>query len=1221
MKVLLVPFGLFLSTTILFAQDNLQPLKALPVTPSPTASALGKFGEIPVNMSTGIPEIGVPFYEYSDPAKGLQLKVGLSYHAGGHKIEDMAPNTGLGWSLNFGGIISRTMRGLPDDNSNGYINTSVLPYFQTTGFQPKTTYPSSAMPINEGICGLNDPNWVYMKQITEGYLDGECDLFNFSFPGFSGKFFFNKSGKIILENTSNLMVTPIFQYYQGFKKINSFEIITPEGVKYIFNEVESTEANPATGPNLPVVGEYVSSWYLKEIISKDFTDKILFTYQTGSNFIYESTFSYSIKSYFEYLPGITDLMQVTMPTQSGNFNYVETKNPKRIKEILLPDDVKVEFAYGLSRQDLNGDFALTGIAIKNGENSNEYELRYGYFNNYVGNQQEPGYVGVLYSENNQSVRLKLESIFRKSKVGEYKLYSFSYDPTPLPLRNSKKEDWWGYYTGGGDEQPNTALQMPGLDPNPGVYYLSDRPSSFIRTKAAVLNKIEYATGGYTEFSYELNNGYSILNFWQIGGLRIKEIKNYEPFNGLINAKRYKYIKEDGTSSGVLKIEPRFNRFWQVNYIFDFNPVVANDRRRYILNENWGPAESLSNYFGSPVLYSRVIEEEFSGQDLNGKSVSHFHTDMGSPMYGNTYPFSQGTQSSWAVGLLKKQEYYNKSNQVISSKTLDYDFFGALPLDSSNQTRNLILGTYFYDNKGTNLTVVYGSRSYQLFRGRVQLKKETEYLFTNNTEVGRIEKDFFYDSQNFLLKSTIQKNSKGELVEIKNYYPDDFNSVGLPEKYYFNLQNRKSDILLQEKWINKGGNQFLLGSIASKYALSGNALFLKEMHAIETNVPLPAANVGSQNPNILLRGNFYRTQKIVNSFDSRGRMVETKLNGNDKYVFYWGKKSETPVLVAKNAEIIDVAYTSFELDENFGWDGLNNQFIVKGNALFGNKYFQAEGFTFSKGQLNSAKKYYIRYWTSGFPLTVAGTLPGYPILSGTINNGGITWKQYVHIIGNVSNVSINGSGVVDELLLFPIESECVTYNLDVLRGLLSETDSRGNPKFYSYDPYGRLQHIKDNQGNILKQFCYNYAGQTINCNGQTFTNTQAYSGQFQKTGCTTGFVGSTVTYTVPIGTVTSIVSAADANILAQAKVNAEGQAYANANGTCTPSSSCTPSICQAQGQAYKCVAGVCEQGFQIFTGVEIMVNGVPHCEYYYEWSDLSRSYYSLPSGGSSCLMSF
>jgi hypothetical protein len=48
------------------------------------------------------------------------------------------------------------------------------------------------------------------------------------------------------------------------------------------------------------------------------------------------------------------------------------------------------------------------------------------------------------------------------------------------------------------------------------------------------------------------------------------------------------------------------------------------------------------------------------------------------------------------------------------------------------------------------------------------------------------------------------------------------------------------------------------------------------------------------------------------------------------------------------------------------------------------------------------------------------------------------------------------------------------------------------------------------------------------------------------------VGSTVTYTVPIGTVTSIVSAADANILAQAKVNAEGQAYANANGTCIPS---------------------------------------------------------------------
>ena len=106
-----------------------------------------------------------------------------------------------------------------------------------------------------------------------------------------------------------------------------------------------------------------------------------------------------------------------------------------------------------------------------------------------------------------------------------------------------------------------------------------------------------------------------------------------------------------------------------------------------------------------------------------------------------------------------------------------------------------------------------------------------------------------------------------------------------------------------------------------------------------------------------------------------------------------------------------------------------------------------------------------------------------------------------------------------------------------------------------------------------------------------------------------------------GSVTSFVSPEDANAKAQSKLLSDGQNYANANGTCPPSSSCTPSICQAQGLAYKCVAGVCEQGFQIFTGVEIMVNGVPHCEYYYEWSDLSRSYYSLPSGGSSCLMSF
>ncbi|WP_109607649.1 DUF5977 domain-containing protein [Mucilaginibacter oryzae] len=60
---------------------------------------------------------------------------------------------------------------------------------------------------------------------------------------------------------------------------------------------------------------------------------------------------------------------------------------------------------------------------------------------------------------------------------------------------------------------------------------------------------------------------------------------------------------------------------------------------------------------------------------------------------------------------------------------------------------------------------------------------------------------------------------------------------------------------------------------------------------------------------------------------------------------------------------------------------------------------------------------------------------------------------------------------------------------------------------------------------------------------------AVTGNFTKNDCGTGYVGSTVTYTVPVGQFTSTVSQADANSQAQNYFNANAQAYANANGSC------------------------------------------------------------------------
>lgn len=235
-KLSLLPM-LVLSTLCLFSQE-------LPeiIPPSPTVSNLMQFEEVPVSYYTGQPNISIPIFSKSI-GSNLSLDISLSYNTQGIKINNRSGWVGTGWSLNAGGVISRTVRGIPDEylrNSGLIKGEGVLHNDDFWNYDNLTFSQQQEFLWNSG----GTPSDRY---------DYELDLYQFNIMGATGRFIIVKeAGQLVPKLLSNNQTIKIELDYDNnsasstYFALNKFTVIDNQGNRFIFDVKESSDSAPFT---------------------------------------------------------------------------------------------------------------------------------------------------------------------------------------------------------------------------------------------------------------------------------------------------------------------------------------------------------------------------------------------------------------------------------------------------------------------------------------------------------------------------------------------------------------------------------------------------------------------------------------------------------------------------------------------------------------------------------------------------------------------------------------------------------------------------------------------------------------------------------------------------------------------------------------------------------------------------------------------------------------
>ncbi|WP_243653119.1 DUF5977 domain-containing protein [Flavobacterium sp. 90] len=1184
--------------------------KAPDFTPkSPEASAFLKYGEYPVDLSTGVPGISLPIY--SIKVDDLEIPISLSYHASGIKVGQEATWVGLGWNLNAGAQIILNSRDSVDEDDAGIDSTERV-----------------AATVKQYMI---DHPYAFKGSLTKEYEKSRVkDVFSLSSPTANGSFYIDNGVAVIFPPDA-------FKVEIGGNAVHiaNFTITDKLGNKYLFTSTIEKSVRAFTHYD-----QYTSAWYVDQIITPK-NNKIKFTYQDDGDVVeFSESESIAVTEQGVNCACPQGATQTQVIGQIRNSNENTTTSTKKIKEISFNDDqTKVEFELRKGRQDLvNQNGYLDNIKISQNTTGGFNVVKKVFFEYSYFNADQTGTDAYKYK------RLKLNRIFELNDANEH---SFIYSDINLPIKNSKSQDFFGYYNGAtnSDMIPKHIL----YEPQVRTVGSADRGVNSNKVQAGILKQIFYPTKGSSSFNYEPNifygidesNIYSIKTFDAsltgtgkaslVAPGQLEDPDGEHDFEGqncidALNCLKYKTlhrqvlnpqksyltcsIRNNGFTDDKT-IKYKYCRIWVYSdkLLFDSGRINKNNDITIPLSLVNGDCIIVLESYGELMTIGATIT--YTEEDRTPKNITSS---------GLRIQSIESFDSNNTLLLKKAYEYNDKDNNAISSgnliNNLGIDFI-------SDSFANFTLGICATGDNNTVIpkvdytrTYFINSRSKQGFESNSVVYRYVKEISTNVITDEKMYTDYEFTTDGDWFRSDIgiQANlgfRRGKILEKndfktvgsktfivrkeKNTYFDDNSKIAYVKGYKL---IRKSFIDVDEDYSDPKRQPAVLGllgdcnvpqSLGDSYVLA------------DYNIPIPwfyqktseVSNYFYDSSNTLT-GTLASTTNYNYSNPAHLQLTsQTTVNSN-------GQTLETKYSYASDSEMVGKPFIDelkaanmigipLDVQTSKGGTKVSEQLTIynknasTSNILLPKEVYSAKfpnvlPLVSNIGNLEKKITYdqyddrgnILQYTLeSGTPVSIIwGYNKTQPIaklenvIYSTIPAGTITTLQALSNADNDNCMSVNCTEQLlrNELKTFRASLPDVfmsTYTYNPLVGVTSITDPKGISSYYEYDYFGRLKFVKDKDLNVLEKYCYNYKGQQIDCSDNSSTSVILYksiakSGSFTKNNCVGG-VGSSVAFSQAVGAQTSTISQADADSKGLTLFNTNGQANANSNGTCTFSS--------------------------------------------------------------------